>query len=73
MDTTWLTRKAECEITLHERGQSERPGMPERPFSVLHVGFANTGTTSLQLKFLRIAMIFFISKLNTPTSDYHHG
>jgi len=47
--------------------------MPERPFSVLHVGFANTGTTSLQLNFLRIAMIFFISKLNTPTSDYYHG
>jgi hypothetical protein len=45
--------------------------MPERRFSVLHVGFANT-TTSLQLNFLRIAMIFFNSKLNTPTSDAHH-
>jgi hypothetical protein len=52
-----------------ERGQSERPGMPEPSFSMIHVGFTNTGTTSLQLNFSRIAMIFFISNLNTPTSD----
>jgi hypothetical protein len=25
--------------------------MPERPFSVIHAGFTNTGTTSLQLNF----------------------
>jgi hypothetical protein len=46
--------------------------MPERPFSVIDVGFTNTGTSSLQLNFCRIATIFCISKLNAPTSDYHH-
>jgi hypothetical protein len=47
--------------------------MPERPFSIIDVGFTNTGTTSLQLNFCRIATIFCTSKLNAPTSDYHHG
>jgi hypothetical protein len=31
--------------------------MPERPFSVIDVGFTTTGTTSLQLNFCRIATI----------------
>jgi hypothetical protein len=39
-------------LTARELGaRKERVRMSERPFSVIHVGFANTGTTSLQLNF----------------------
>jgi hypothetical protein len=45
-----LTRKAECEITL-DRRQSERPGNARTAIFAIHVGFTNTGTTSLQPNF----------------------
>jgi hypothetical protein len=41
----------------------ERPGMSKQPISVIHVGFTNTGTTSLQLNFFsRRNDIFYVGE-----------